>query len=74
VTDAAPFTPIQICLKIAIGILPDATFRAINLTQTAFNASGKVIGRFLRTPIAGTILSGTTRFGDNTTDFKVLPG
>ena len=73
-TDAAPFAPEQIRLKIAVCILPDATFRAINLTQTAFNAPGEIIGWFLRTPVSGSILSGTTRFGDNATDFKILPG
>jgi hypothetical protein len=73
-TDTAPFTPEQICFKKAVYILPDATFRTINLTHPAFNAPGKVIGRFLRTPITGSILSGTTRFGDNTADFKIFPG
>jgi hypothetical protein len=73
-TNATSLTPEQIGLKTTFGILLNTSFRTINLTNAAFDTFIKVIGRFLRTPIAGAILSGTTRFGDNTADFKIFPG
>jgi hypothetical protein len=61
-------------LERTLGVLPDASFRTINMTNAAFDTFIKIIGRFLRTPIAGAVLSGTTRFGDDAADFKVFPG
>jgi hypothetical protein len=61
-------------LKIAFGVLPDASFRTINRAQAAFNAFVKVVRRPLGPPVTGAVFSGAARFGDNTTDFKVFPG
>jgi hypothetical protein len=61
-------------LKIALGVLTDASFRTINRAQAAFNAFAEVVGRPLGTPVTGAVFSGAARLGDDTAYFKVFPG
>jgi hypothetical protein len=65
---------IEVCQEVAFFILFNTTFGTINVTNSTFYALFNVCNRFLGTPSTGTVLAGTTRFGNNTTRVQVFPG
>jgi hypothetical protein len=64
---------IKISFKAAVFILLDAPFRAEELTDTAFDASFKLISRTLASPVTGLVRYGITWFCNDAARFQFLP-